>query len=323
MNPVTRNEIFLAAAGGGDVPQLTPVTREEMFLAKAAGFDVRELEPKTQKEIFLSKLSGGGGGGGTTEENWFDDGNTHIWINLVEGRTNPMVGICVKGTATVDWGDGTEPDILTGTIETTTTVYTPNHQYASAGDYVITLYGDGNVGVVGNSSNGCTLVCFTSSPYDNLNNSAKRCIKRVEIGTNVTFIGNYAFQYCSGMVSAKIHSGATSIGSKAFSSCAQMTSVEIPDSVTEIKSSAFETCSRLATIKIPNSVTSIASNAFYGCYGAVCYDFTQHTAVPPLSDTNVFRHCPSDCQIRVPSALVDEWKAATNWSTYADYIVGV
>jgi hypothetical protein len=25
----------------------------------------------------------------------------------------------------------------------------------------------------------------------------------------------------------------------------------------------------------------------------------------------------------VPAALVDEWKAATNWSTYADKIVGV
>lgn len=24
-----------------------------------------------------------------------------------------------------------------------------------------------------------------------------------------------------------------------------------------------------------------------------------------------------------PAALVDEWKAATNWSTYADHIVGV
>ena len=29
------------------------------------------------------------------------------------------------------------------------------------------------------------------------------------------------------------------------------------------------------------------------------------------------------CQIRVPASLVDAWKVATSWSTYADYIVGV
>lgn len=28
-------------------------------------------------------------------------------------------------------------------------------------------------------------------------------------------------------------------------------------------------------------------------------------------------------QIKVPAALVDQYKAAANWSTYADYIVGV
>ena len=31
----------------------------------------------------------------------------------------------------------------------------------------------------------------------------------------------------------------------------------------------------------------------------------------------------ADCQIRVLASLVDAWKTATNWSTYADHIVGV
>ena len=53
------------------------------------------------------------------------------------------------------------------------------------------------------------------------------------------------------------------------------------------------------------------------------YDFTRHTAVPTLSNTNAFNNISADCEIRVPAALADEWKAATNWSTYASYIVGV
>jgi hypothetical protein len=52
-------------------------------------------------------------------------------------------------------------------------------------------------------------------------------------------------------------------------------------------------------------------------------DFTKHTAVPTLASANAFRGIPADCEFRVPAALVDEWKAATNWSTYADKIVGV
>ena len=51
------------------------------------------------------------------------------------------------------------------------------------------------------------------------------------------------------------------------------------------------------------------------------YDFTSQTAVPTLKNTNAFASIPSDCEIRVPAALYDEWIAATNWSSLADNIV--
>ena len=53
------------------------------------------------------------------------------------------------------------------------------------------------------------------------------------------------------------------------------------------------------------------------------YDFSTHTSVPTLSNTNAFTDIPADCEIRVPAALYDSWKSATNWSTYASKIVGV
>ena len=67
----------------------------------------------------------------------------------------------------------------------------------------------------------------------------------------------------------------------------------------------------------------MGAQAFRNCYGMRYYDFTSFQAVPTLSDTNAFSGISSDCEIRVPSALIDEWKAASNWATYADYIVGV
>lgn len=43
---------------------LNPITREEKFLAKAGGEDIGELKPITRKEKFLNRLAGSSGGGG-------------------------------------------------------------------------------------------------------------------------------------------------------------------------------------------------------------------------------------------------------------------
>jgi hypothetical protein len=82
-------------------------------------------------------------------------------------------------------------------------------------------------------------------------------------------------------------------------------------------------CQCLASIVIPSSVTSIGSSVFSSCAGMKFYDFSKHTGVPTLGSSDAFNKISSDCEIRVPMALVDEWKAATNWSTYASNIVGV
>ena len=125
------------------------------------------------------------------------------------------------------------------------------------------------------------------------------------------------------MSSIVIPDGVTSIGSSAFYYCSSLSSIVIPDSVTSIGSSAFYNCSSLSSIVIPNGVTSIESYTFNGCYGVRFYDFSNHAFVPTLSAANAFNSTPADCEIRVPAALYDEWIAATNWSTYADYIVAV
>ena len=116
-------------------------------------------------------------GGGSSEEEWIGDGNTHIWISLQEGRTSPMVGVGVKGTVTVDWGDGSTPSTLTGSY-TDTIKYTPAHNYAEPGDYVITLSG-GEIGIWGNLSGTSYLVLGSTSVYSSLNLVYSTSIKRL------------------------------------------------------------------------------------------------------------------------------------------------
>lgn len=161
---------------------------------------------------------------------------------------------------------------------------------------------------------------------------------------SVTSIGNRTFEGCSGLTSVTIPNGVTSIGWRAFWSCFDLTRVIIPNSVTNIGDWAFQSCSCLTSITIPDSVTSIGEGAFNGCTGLTSItipssvtsigdsmfrdctnlteiDFSTHTTVPTLNSTNAFSNTPANLVIKVPSYLLDEWKAATNWVAYADKIV--
>ena len=275
-----------------------------------------------------------------------DDGKTRIYIRLEEGRTSPMLGVCPNGTVTVDWGDGTTPDTLTGT-DTTVMKWTPNHAYATPGEYVIKLTVDGTMGFYGvDSSDESSAILRYSSDDDNRNHVYQNSVQKIEIGNGVTSIGQSAFYDCYSLASITIHNGVTSIGASTFYNCYSLSSITIPDGVTSIGASTFRYCYSLSSITIPDGVTSIGASTFYNCfslssitipdgvtsienlafancYCAAVYDFTACTTVPTLSNTDAFTVIPDDCQIRVPATLVDAWKAATNWSTYADQIVWV
>ena len=245
--------------------------------------------------------SGGGGGGGeVTPPTTPTDGKTRVYIHLEYGRTSPMLGVCPNGTVTVDWGDITEPDTLTGT-STTTVKWTPTHEYTAPGDYVIALTVEGTMGFYGSSNtNEYSSILRYASGADARNRAHLNAVQKVEIGEGVTSIGRSAFQ-----------------------NCYSLASITIPEGVTSIDSNAFQFCYSLASITIPEGVTSIGTNAFNYCYGMRYCDFTASASVPALLSANAFNGIPSDCQMLIPAARYDEWSAATNWATYASYMVAV
>ena len=113
----------------------------------------------------------------------------------------------------------------------------------------------------------------------------------------VTTVGTYAFYNCSSLTSASFPL-VMSIGSSAFYNCSKLTTVELPKA-TSIGSYVFQNCKSLKAlvIRTPSSVCTL--NGF------------------ALASTSI---ASGTGYIYVPDDLVDSYKAATNWSTYADQI---
>lgn len=229
-----------------------------------------------------------------------DDGTTRLYITLQEGRTSPMLGVGVNGTVTVDWGDGTEPDVLTGT-SVSTTVWTPNHAYTAPGDYVIRLTVDGDMSFCGeNLSSAYSCVMRHASGTDHRNIAYQSSLTRVEIGRNVEKLERFAFQGCKSIESVVISNNVTSLGERAFQSNSSLKYVVIPDSVTTIGNYVFNSCPGLASVAFPESKCGIGSNAFEYCY-------TMGTVVIPYGVTAinayVFRSCESLKSMVVPGSV--------------------
>jgi hypothetical protein len=83
--------------------------------------------------------------------------------------------------------------------------------------------------------------------------------------SNITSIGQNAFNGCTALANVTIPAGVTSIGNNAFRDCTALPGVTIPDSVTSIGDNAFRNCTGLTSVAIPAGVTSIGSFAFLGC----------------------------------------------------------
>jgi hypothetical protein len=124
----------------------------------------------------------------------------------------------------------------------------------------------------------------------------------VNIGNNVTTIGDYAFQNCSALTSLIIPNSVTSIGAIVFKSCTSLTSLTLPtnSSFTSISNYAFLDCNALTSLTIPNSVTTIGDAAFINC--SALTSLIIPNAVITIGD-GAFINCSELISITIPNSV--------------------
>lgn len=138
-----------------------------------------------------------------------------------------------------------------------------------------------------------------------------------------TCLRKFAFAYCSFLTEVEIPSTVRYINDYAFRDCSSLLYVTLKDGLEWIGISAFAYCTRLPSIKIPKTVTYIYSKAFNACINCLEYDFTSFDTPPNLPYADAFAGMNKNAQIKVKASALPYWKEATNWSVYADYMVGV
>lgn len=177
--------------------------------------------------------------------------------------------------------------------------------------------------------------------YTNKNN-----ITNINIPESVTYIHEYAF-YNWGLTSINVPENIQEIGGAAFYNCSNLISITFENSknITRIGISCFVSTS-LTTFEIPTGMSTLEGpflsktkieNLFipenittinnYGLSVAasssdpkVTYTFESET--PPSLQGFIVSQKKFINEIRVPSSAVETYKTATNWTQYADLIVG-
>ena len=140
-------------------------------------------------------------------------------------------------------------------------------------------------------------------------------LNSIYIPQGVTTVG---FGLCRSLKNIFLPQSVNNIASGAFSQNYSLTTINLPDGIRNITAEAFN-ATYLPEIVIPPEVKTVQANAFSSS-AIIKYDFSQCTAVPTLSNKNAFSGINKIAKIIVPDSLYDEWIAAANWSTYADYI---
>lgn len=220
-----------------------------------------------------------------------DDGKTRLYISVPKGRQDVPLYInqTISNGVTIDWGDGSATETLSGTGNVNTT-----HHFYTEGVYRIVLsVADGCILGFGHLESGkCIMGETAMKAYSN-------SIIKAEIGSNVATLDNYAFYYCYSLKEITIPKGLVNIGAYCFYNCNALRSIILPKGEHLIAGRCFYGCSSLDSVALPYG-SAVADYAFYGCYSLRTIIFPSE--IGPLN-SRILYDCRSLASVVLPKLV--------------------
>jgi len=282
------------------------------------------------------------------------DGKTYVFAtfnNVIGLQPTLVFDKSTTDLLTIDWGDGeTSTSSGNGGVAILKTT-----SYTSSGNYIITIECNGFYRL-GSYLNFFGSGTYLSAPYKiyfganiNVTNAGigNHQIEKITLNSGLTGNINTNFAYANArIVSLNFPSGLTGsiLGgifqndysirkiifpsemngvisfSSSFQNCFSLESTILPNGLTgSIGGSLFSTARSLRSALIPIGITSLGSGCFANNTSMNEYIF-QSIIPPTMSNINVFSSIPAFTKIYVPDESIDDYKTATNWVSYADYI---
>ena len=228
-----------------------------------------------------------------------DDGKTRVYVNLDANSLNPYIGLGVNGTVSIDWGDGSSLETVTGS-STVTTIYR-SHTYSAIGKYIIKFTPTTSSTYYRLSGNGTAIDsgaylirAYSSSTYETAQYA--RTIYKIELGSNIYLddyalanlrsleeitiptsiinssatgtlsgTGSYAFYYTQSLKCIVVPPGFTTTGGN-YCQYSGISKISLPKSITTLSTYTFGYCYTIRFVAIPPNVNRFQSYVFNYCY---------------------------------------------------------
>jgi len=156
------------------------------------------------------------------------------------------------------------------------------------------------------------------------------CSNLTTLSPNIRKIGHDAFYGCTGLTITELPTSVRQLGEDAgtlgkgtcFRDCTGIPSIIIHDGVTLLPYGCFTDCSNLTVADLPSTLSTIQYNAFHRC-SKLTTIYCRASTPPTMANSAGFGTVSALTNIYVPSASVDAYKTATNWSQYASKISAI
>ncbi|MBQ9001928.1 MAG: leucine-rich repeat domain-containing protein [Eggerthellaceae bacterium] len=171
-----------------------------------------------------------------------------------------------------------------------------------------------------------TLKSIGESAFSSCDNL--KTVKNLE-KTKVKAIAEGTFRFCKKLTSATLPATCASVGNSAFEGCESLTRITFGKNVKSIGDHGFASCSKLESVDLPASVKSLGTGAFFDATSLKSMTMRSETLVEasgPSKNVSLLlgltpiRNGDAGAVIKVPEALVDEYKASSAWKVYESVI---